>query len=419
MNAVTEGWPLVKLGDVAETALGKMLDKGRPQSLPKVHYLRNLNVQWGHIDTQNLLTMELSDEERHRFAVEPGDLLVCEGGEIGRAAIWRGHSDYIAYQKALHRIRSKGQLDLTFLRYLLELYRNNGTLARFATGSTIAHLPQQKLRALPIPLPPVRRQQRVVELLEEILSRLDATGSLLSSTKLRFSPLVTSVLQGAIPLPPPQHWTVTSVGAAGTVDLGRQRHPDWHTGPEMRAYLRVANVLEDRIDTTDLKQMDFSGIFERYKLQPGDVLLNEGQSPEYLGRPAIYRGTPPSVAFTNSLIRFRARADVAPDWALLVFRRHMRSGRFAQESRITTNIAHLSIGRLRAVEFPIPPLAEQERIVAMTSARLTEIDASRSAVKVAQRHSSVLRQAVLTAAFSGKLTGRETDIEMVEEMAGA
>ncbi len=120
----------------------------------------------------------------------------------------------------------------------------------------------------------------------------------------------------------------------------------------MHPYLRVANVFEDRIDTTDVMQMTFSDEeFERYRLRPGDVLLNEGQSPRLLGRPAIYRGQPPDVAFTNSLIRFRAGPSVAPEWALAVFRHYMRSRRFMRESRITTNIAHLSAKRFSAVEF--------------------------------------------------------------------
>lgn len=131
----------------------------------------------------------------------------------------------------------------------------------------------------------------------------------------------------------------------------------------MHPYLRVANVFEDRIDATDLKEMDFTGVFERYRLAPGDVLLNEGQSPELLGRPAIYRGHPTAVAFTNTLLRFRAGPEVTPEWALVVFRHYMHSGRFAREARITTNIAHLSSKRFKNVEFPVPPIAEQRQIV--------------------------------------------------------
>jgi type I restriction enzyme S subunit len=191
------------------------------------------------------------------------------------------------------------------------------------------------------------------------------------------------------------------------VELGRQRHPDWHYGPNMRPYLRVANVFEDRLDLSgsDVMEMHWPGdVFERFRLCSGDVLLNEGQSPHLLGRPAIYRGDPPDVAFTNSLLRFQAGAGVLPEFALLVFRRHMHARRFLRESRITTNIAHLSASRLKAVEFPIPPLADQRSIVEETNHRLASVQAAREQSSMAKRRSDTLRRSLLDAAFRGDLT---------------
>lgn len=199
----------------------------------------------------------------------------------------------------------------------------------------------------------------------------------------------------------PTGWVWSSVAEVGKVELGRQRHPHWHTGPNMRPYLRVANVFEDRIDVSDLKEMDFTGVFERFKLHPGDVLLNEGQTPELLGRPAIYRGYPESVAFTNSLIRFQAGPDVTPEWALLVFRHHMHSGRFKRESRITTNIAHLSATRLKAVEFPVPPLDEQRRIVEILEDHLSHLDAASADMTRANSRLDFLIEAALRSQLAG------------------
>lgn len=221
-----------------------------------------------------------------------------------------------------------------------------------------------------------------------------------------------------VPSTAPPGWELIPIGQAGSVALGRQRHPDWHRGPEMRPYLRVANVFEDRIDTDDVMQMDFSHVFDKYKLERGDILLNEGQSPEWLGRPAMYRGDPPEVAFTNSLLRFRAHDDVLPEWALLVFRRHMHAGRFARESRITTNIAHLSSTRFKTVEFPKPPLDEQQRIVDEARIRLDAISRLDDQISRGVRSQVVLRRALLVAAFSGKLAGSRFDVEVAKELAG-
>lgn len=197
----------------------------------------------------------------------------------------------------------------------------------------------------------------------------------------------------------PAGWRWSTVAEVGAVDLGRQRHPDWHEGPEMRPYLRVANVFENRIDITDVKEMDFSGVFDRFKLEPGDVLLNEGQTPELLGRPAIYRGNPPDVAFTNTLLRFRARPEVLPEWALIVFRRHMHVGRFTQESRITTNIAHLSAGRFKTVEFPVPPLDAQRRIVDIVDDHLSGLESVLATCTATTQRLTRMRHAELNAKF--------------------
>jgi type I restriction enzyme, S subunit len=172
--------------------------------------------------------------------------------------------------------------------------------------------------------------------------------------------------QGRLLARPADHgWVWRRVDELGELRLGRQRFPDNHAGPHMRPYLRVANVLEDRIDTSDVQQMHFApGEVERFLLRPNDVLLNEGQSYELVGRPALYRGEVPGACFQNTLIRFRPGPAVVPEFAVIVFRAYLRTGRFQREAQQTTNIAHLSLGRLAAIEFPVPPLAQQQQIVA-------------------------------------------------------
>ncbi|MFI2784043.1 MULTISPECIES: restriction endonuclease subunit S [Streptomyces] len=258
-----------------------------------------------------------------------------------------------------------------------------------------------------IPIPPMREQQRIVEAIEDHLSRLDAAGRELQTAQKKIASFRKSVLLSLVPESVPDSWEMSTVGEAGTIGLGRQRHPDWHHGPEMRPYLRVANVFEDRIDTSDVMEMDFSGVFDRFRLEPGDVLLNEGQSPHLVGRPALYRGTPPNVAFTNSLLRFQARPDVLPEWALMVFRRHLHARRFMREVRITTNIAHLSAKRLKPIEFPVPPLEEQKQRVQACDELMSYADAMEHALKRNVVRAKHLRSAVLQRAFTGRLVPQD------------
>jgi type I restriction enzyme S subunit len=202
----------------------------------------------------------------------------------------------------------------------------------------------------------------------------------------------------------PPGWALSTVAEVGQVQLGRQRAPKYHSGTNMRPYLRVANVFEDRIDTSDVMSMHFEPEeFERYRLLPGDIVLNEGQSPEWLGRPALYRGQPPDVAFTNSLIRFRPYPGMEPAWALTVFRHYMWSGRFTREGRITTNIAHLSANRFKTVEFPVPPVEEQRRIVAALEERLAALEHTLDDLTLLKGHLERAEEAVIRAAVLGRL----------------
>jgi type I restriction enzyme, S subunit len=112
----------------------------------------------------------------------------------------------------------------------------------------------------------------------------------------------------------PAGWVWARVSDVGDVKLGRQRSPEHHDGPHMRPYLRVANVYENRIDLSDVLRMNFSPEeFETYELRYGDILLNEGQSLEWVGRPAMYRDELPGACFQNTLVRFRSSPAVIPE----------------------------------------------------------------------------------------------------------
>lgn len=203
----------------------------------------------------------------------------------------------------------------------------------------------------------------------------------------------------------PEGWVSIRVGDAGRVQLGRQRSPEHHVGPDMRPYLRVANVFEDRIDTSDVMQMNFSQEeFEKYRLIPGDILLNEGQSRELVGRPALFRGEIEDACFTNSLVRFQAGPGLIPKFALAVFRHFLHSGQFQLISKWTTNIAHLGAERFAGMQMPMPPLPEQHRIVAKLDALSEKSRRAREALDEVPELLEKLRQSILAAAFRGDLT---------------
>jgi type I restriction enzyme S subunit len=215
----------------------------------------------------------------------------------------------------------------------------------------------------------------------------------------------------------PRGWCWATVDQAGDVRLGRQRAPQHHHGMHMRPYLRVANVFEDRLDLADVKQMNFTPAeFRTYELHPGDILLNEGQTPDLVGRPAMYQGEIPECCYQKTLLRFRAGVGVVPRFALTVFRAYLNNGRFKKSANITTNIAHLAAERFVPIEFPLPPAAEQEAIVDVVETHLSVVDHIEADVQAKLRSAQQLRQAILRHAFVGQLVRQHPDDEPASEL---
>jgi len=202
----------------------------------------------------------------------------------------------------------------------------------------------------------------------------------------------------------PEGWRWVRVSDIAALKLGRMRSPKNSQGTDMRPYLRVANVLEDRIDISEITYMNFSPEeFALYRLEPGDILLNDGQSPELVGRPAMYRGEPPDVCYQNHIIRFRAGPDVDAEFALLVFRHYLHAGHFRALARWTTNIATLSLNRFSAMPFPLPDIDQQRQIANEARQRLDASNDQRRIVIDSLTQLPRMEEEILAQAVAGLL----------------
>ncbi len=154
-------WEIQKLEAVADFCLGKMLDqkKNRGEPLP---YLANVNVRWGEFDLTGLREMRFEEHELDRYGLKYGDIVMCEGGEPGRCAIWKEQRSSMMIQKALHRIRPHDCLRPEFLYYFFLHKGRTGHLSSLFTGSTIKHLPREKLALVEVPVPPHSIQDQIV-----------------------------------------------------------------------------------------------------------------------------------------------------------------------------------------------------------------------------------------------------------------
>lgn len=194
----------------------------------------------------------------------------------------------------------------------------------------------------------------------------------------------------------PTEWETPRIRDIGQVLSGRQRSPHFTKG-DLRPYLRVANIFEGYIDASDVLEMKFTEAeYNRYRLQLSDILLNEGQSLELVGRCALYRGLPEDCCFQNTLIRFRSSGSILPDFALILLTYFWKTGAFARIASQTTSIAHLGVSRFGSLRIPLPPLQEQKKIAEIISTWDSAIELVRKLIDAKQRLMKTLMHQLLS-----------------------
>ncbi|MCF7818469.1 MAG: restriction endonuclease subunit S [Kiritimatiellales bacterium] len=177
-------WEEVALGDIAEIKLGKMLDKQKHTSGHLLPYLNNLAVRWNEVNTSDLPKMYFIDRELDRFGLRAGDVVVCEGGEPGRAAVWDGRLPDLKFQKAIHRVRFNVPFEPKILVLHLENLAGTTAFEMLFTGGGIKHLTGETFSRLKIPLIPHAEQQRIADCLSSLDDLITAETKKLEALKL-------------------------------------------------------------------------------------------------------------------------------------------------------------------------------------------------------------------------------------------
>ena len=169
---IPDNWAECSILSIAEVELGKTLDKAKNTGT-YYPYLRSVNIKWDNVDLTDVKEMKFEENELTRYSVKKNDLLICEGGDVGRCCIWNSEQD-IYYQNALHRVRFYGNCHPKYFLYIMMYLESIGYLKRISNGVTIKHLTKNVLASIPFLLPPLAEQQRIVEAIEDIFSKLDA-----------------------------------------------------------------------------------------------------------------------------------------------------------------------------------------------------------------------------------------------------
>mgnify|MGYP004677128393 FL=1 len=168
---IPESWKWVRLNEIASSLLGKTLNKVSDTG-ELCPYLCSINVYWEGIKLSTVKEAFFTQAEKEKYLLQKGDLLICEGGDAGRCAVWDNDAT-MYYQNALHRVRFYGDICVAFFRDIFESYKSNGEIKSRCKGETIQHLVQGELYNMVFPLPPLAEQKRIVAKIEELLPLID------------------------------------------------------------------------------------------------------------------------------------------------------------------------------------------------------------------------------------------------------
>ena len=386
-------WPMMPLGEVCVTSSGGTPSRTHPEYFGgAIPWIKSGDLTDGDVVTcdENITEEALRNSSAKLF--RKGTVLIAMyGATVGKLGLLGMDA---ATNQAVCGITTPDELDRGFLFYFLLSQRQK--LIGQSTGGAQPNISQKIVRELLVPVPHLPEQRRIVDL----LSRAEGIVRLRREAEKKAAELIPALFLALFgdPATNPKGWPVKTIGELGRVQLGRQRAPKYQTGAHTHSYVRVANVHEDRIAVSDLLSMDFDNKdFVQYRLEYGDILLNEGQSTELVGRPAMWRNEINDCCFQNTLVRFQPNPSAMnSEFALAALLHYYRSGALSQISSKTSNVAHLGAGRFAKLTLYCPPLSEQREF----SSRFEDVRSIQSQQSAATAKAQASFDALLARCFS-------------------
>ena len=488
--SIPRQWAWVSVGEVSTSRLGKMLDKAKNKGTERP-YLRNINVRWLDFDLSDLLEMRFEDSELSEYELESGDVLICEGGEPGRAAVWDGRARDIYFQKAIHRVRLDECVDPLFFVYALRCSAQDERLSRYFTGTGISHFTGKSLKAYLFPLPPLAEQHRIVAKVDELMAlcdqleaarqerergrerlvaatlqrlnepdedpasfRHDARFALqvlpsLASTAAQIKQLRQTILNLAVrgklveqdPEDEPaicwlmermdessssRHEKSKSLPYEGSDvdaesmlpdtwlwvvlgDLASSMDSGW--SPQCEDHPRSSIVSWGVLKTTAVQSLAFDESHHKelplglqpkpqYETRVGDVLVTRAGPKNRVGICCVVESIQPCLMISDKLIRMRFASGLSSKFiAMALNAGRSRDALEDAKSGMAVMQMNISQSKLRSIPIPLPPLAEQHRIVAKVDTLMALCDQLEQQLNQADQQRRRLLEAVLAEAL--------------------
>lgn len=404
MTCFPELWPIKPLGDLVDVLDSKRVPVSARQRADRIgnvpYYGATGQVGW--IDTALFSEpLVLLGEDGVQF-FDPDKL---------KSYLIQGPS---WVNNHAHVLRTHADIDRKFLNY----YLNTADFRGLANGTTRLKLTQAAMRRLLVPVPELEEQRRVVELLEDHLSCLDAAAASIRKSLRRADQLVVSSLAKQVGIGREQGYLSTIGEQAEIIQYGSGAKCGTQEGDDAVPVLRMGNVKNGALVWDSLKYLPASHVdFPKLLLKPGDLLFNRTNSAEHVGKSAVFE-TDRTASFASYLIRVRFGPSVIPRWASMVI--NSPTGREYIASVVSQQVGQANVNgtKLKSFPLPVPPLDEQARRVAEHSAVLEGLERLRRSTRIAADRAQGLRRSLLVAAFSGRLTDHASDIDHLEEAAG-
>lgn len=416
-------WEQVALADLADIQGGIQKQPKRAPRRNPFPFLRVANVTARGLDLSDVHKVELFGDELERLRLQRGDLLVVEGNgspsQIGRAAVWDGSIDDCVHQNHLIRVRPRGRLLPSYLGLVWNAPAVRDNLTAVSSSTSGLHtLSVSKLKRIVLPVPSLREQARIVELLDLHVSRLGAADASLGAAGARVGALRRASLERLFGRAGPQ----TAVGDLVTdISAGKSfGSANGAAGPEEWGIIKVSAMTWGAFDETQNKAVPGTRVDPRFEIQSGDLLVSRANTSDYVGASVLVGEVRPRLLLSDKSLRVTPKPGVSSEW---LWRALQAPSARRQISALATgtkdSMRNISQSSLKAVRLPRMALGEQRAALA----EFAEVEAScQRLTKTLERrmaHSAALRRAILAAAFEGKLTGGHMDSEVIEELAGA
>ena len=416
---MNETWTWHPLGELFEIGAGKTMSAAARNGDDKMPFLRTSNVLWDEIDLSSVDEMSIPEHELPAKQLWRGDLLVCEGGEIGRAAIWNGEVQTMSFQNHVHRLRPIGeQVEPRFYVYFLQAaFTLLGIFEGAGNKTTIPNLSRGRLAALHVPRPTLSEQQVISAVLSRVRDAIRVqVHSNIVAHELKRAAMQTLFARGLRREaqkdteigPVPESWEVDNLGSVrDQLQYGTSIRCTYE--PSQYPVLRIPNIERQRVNSDDLKYCELSDEqATRFRLEDGDLIfIRTNGVLDRLGTCAVYSGEPANALFASYLIRARLKVgQVNPNFAAFFLGSELGTSIIAGRSTPASDGKfNLNTAAIDSLPIPLPSLNEQQEIVAILDAIDRKIDLHRRKRAVLEE----LFRALLHKLMTGEIRVRDLE----------